>query len=120
MTYSISDVWQAIREWRFARRVTRRLLKTHAAVRREAPDLSGAALYNEVLRRTLSVDFPRAEEFLSEAEASVDEWTAQGTERLRFRELVHFVIMSEYQAAGHGGAIISFKKIVDRLVSPEL
>ena len=119
MTYGISDVWRAIREWGFARRVAKRLLRTHAEVRREKSDLSGTALYKEVLLRTPDVHPARVDELLSQAEASVDEWTAKGRERLRFRELVHFVIMAEYQAAGHAGAIISFKKIVDRLVPPD-
>jgi len=120
MTDGISDVWRAVREWSFARRVSKRLLRTHAEVRREKPDLLGTALYKEVLLRTSGVDAARADELLSEAEASVDKWTAKGRERLRFRELVHFVIMSEHQAAGHAGAIISFKKIVDRRVPPDL
>ena len=120
MTYGVTDVWRAIREWGFARRVTKRLLRTHAEARRERPDLSDAALYKEVLLRVSDVDPARADELLSQAEASVDEWTAKGRERLRFRELVHFVIMSEYQTAGDAGAIISFRKIVDRLVPPDL
>jgi len=110
----------AIKEKRFAKRVINRLLKSHAAVSAENPELSGEALYREVLLHTQQVDPSRADEILWQAEDSVDEWTTHATKGLGFRQVVHFCVASEYQAAGHVGTVVSFRDIVYALVPADL
>ena len=110
----------AIKEKRFAKRVIKNLLKSHAAVSTENPGLSDKALYKEVLLHTRQVDAPQADEILLQAEDSVDAWTARTSEGMRFRQVVHFFVMSQYLAAGHTGAIVSFREIVYSLIPADL
>ena len=110
----------AIKEKRFAKRVIKGFLKSHSQVRAENPGLSGRALYREVLLHSEQVDPPRADQILRQAEDSVDEWTAGANRELGFRQVVHFFILSEYQAAGHVGTVVSIRDIVYSLISADL
>jgi len=110
----------AIRERHFAKRSVRHLLKAHSTVSAARPDLSGRALYREVLLHTQQVDERRADTILREAEDSIDEWTAPGRKELRFREVVHYFVFSQYLATGHKGTIVSLRDIVDALVLANL
>jgi hypothetical protein len=110
----------AIREKRFSRRAVKRLLKSHSAVSARTPDLSGKALYREVLLHTQQVDPSHVDKILRQAEDSVDEWTAPGREELGFREVVHFFVVSQYVAAGHIGTVVSFREVVDLLIPADM
>jgi len=110
----------ATREKLFARRAIKRLLKSHSTVSAEKPGLSGEALYREVLLHARQADPAQVDEILRQAEDSVDEWTAPGRNALGFREVVHFVVMLQYKATGHEGAVVSFGKIVNSLIPEEL
>jgi hypothetical protein len=107
---------RAIKERRFAKRSVRRLLKAHSTVSAARPDLSRRALYREILLHTQQVDELRADTILREAEDSIDEWTAPGRKELRFREVVHYFVFSQYLATGRKGTIVSLRSIVDALV----
>lgn len=107
---------RVIKERHFAKRSVRQLLNAHSAVSAARPDLSGRALYREVLLRTERVDEMCVDTILREAEDSIDEWTAPGREELRFREVVHYFVFSQYLASGHQGTVISLRDIVDALV----
>ena len=106
----------AIREKRFAKRVVRQLLKSYSAVRARNPDLSGQPLYREVLLESGLVEPSQVDDVLWQAEDSIDEWTTHSSKELGFREVVHFVVLSRYQAAGNVGTVVSFKQIVYSLV----
>jgi hypothetical protein len=106
----------AFKEKRFAKRIVKRLLKSHATVSAGKPDLSGKALYREVLLHTRQVDPSRVDEVLREAEVRFDEWTIRDSEELGFRDVVHSFIMSQYVAAGHAGAVVSFRDIVCSMI----
>ena len=110
----------AFKEKRFAKRLVKRLLKSYSAVSVEKPELSGEVLYGKVLLHTQQVDPVRVDQILEQAEDSVDEWTARGRGELGFREVAHFFVMSQYQAAGHVGTVVSFKEIVDSLIPADL
>ena len=110
----------ALRERWLAHRVAKRLLRSHAAVARAEPRLSGRDLYRAVLDRSGLVEPSRVEETLALAEDSVDEWTAPRREGLGLRELAHFVIMALHRSRGHVGAVVSFAAIVEALIPPEL
>lgn len=110
----------AIKEKRFAKRLIKRLLESHAIVSAEKPGLSGEALYREVLLHTQLVDPSRVDQILWRAEDSVDEWTTHAREALGFRQVVHFVVMSQYRAAGHVGTVVSFRDIVYSLISADM
>ncbi|MDH3991154.1 MAG: hypothetical protein OEV34_18615 [Gammaproteobacteria bacterium] len=113
-------MFTAIREKIFARRIVRRFLRTHAEVSAARPDLSGKELYKEILLHTPQVEESRVNRILLHAENSVDEWTAPGRKGLRFRELVHYFVVSQYIAAGHRGTHISFREIVNALVPEDI
>jgi hypothetical protein len=111
---------EPLRERLFASRIVKRLLKSHAAVRATRPELSGAALYREVLLHSGAVEPSQVNRWLADAEDSVDEWTAPGRQRLGLREVAHFLVMSRYHAKGKPGARISFGAIVNALVPEDL
>ncbi|RLA25993.1 MAG: hypothetical protein DRQ63_08965 [Gammaproteobacteria bacterium] len=60
------------------------------------------------------------DEILRQAEDSIDEWTTHSEKGLGFRQVVHFIVLSQYHAAGNLGAVVSFKKIVYSMVSSDL
>ncbi len=110
----------AYRETRFAKRVVRKLLKSHSAVSPKNTDLSGVSLYREALLHSKLVDPSQVDTVLWQAEDSIDLWTTHSGTRLGFREVVHFVVSSQYHAAGNLGSMVSFKNIVYSMVSEDL
>ena len=110
----------AMRETRFAKRVVRQLLKSHSVILAKNPSLSGEPLYRAVLIHTDLVDSSRVDEIFRQAEDSIDEWTTHSKEGLGFREVAHFVALSQYRAAGNVGTVVSFKKIVYSLIPADL
>jgi hypothetical protein len=110
----------AIKQRRFAKRIVRKLLKSHSTISTKNPDLSGEPLYREVLLQSSLVDSSLVDEILWQAEDSVDEWTTHSEKALGFRQVAHFVVLSLYRAEGNLGAVVSFKKIVYSGISPEL
>ena len=115
-----SRIFLAVKERQFAKRLVKRLLKSHSAVSAEKPGLSRKAHYREVLLHTKQVDPSCVDQILQQAEDSVDEWTAPARDGLRFRELVHFFVVSQYLASGNVGTVVSFRKIVDALIPADL
>lgn len=113
-------MFAAIKETRFAKRVIESLLKSHSAVTAENPGLSGEALYREILLHAQMVDPSRVDRMLWEAEDSVDEWTTHGDGGLGFRQVAHFVVISQFLAAGHKGTVVSIKNIVYTMIPAEL
>lgn len=110
----------AFREKRFARRIIRRLLKSHSTIRAENPGLSGEALYREVLLHARLVDPSSVDQTLWQAEDSVDGWTTHASNVLGLRQVAHFVVISKFRAAGHIGTVVSIKDIVYALIPPDL
>lgn len=110
----------AIKERRFAKRVTKCLLESYSVVSAEKPDLSDRALYREVLLHTQKVDPQHVDQILKQAEDSVDEWTAGDRDGLGFREVVHYFVMLQHLAAGHKGTVISLGDIVNSLIPADL
>ena len=110
----------AIRETRFAKRVVRQLLKSYSAVSAKNASLSGEPLYREVLLHTDLVDPSLVDEVLWQAEDSIDEWTTNSSKRLGFRQVAHFVVYSQYLAAGNVGTVVSFKEIVYSLIPADM
>jgi hypothetical protein len=110
----------AIRETRFAKRVVRQLLKSYSAVSANNASLSGEPLYREVLLHTDLVDPSLVDEVLWQAEDSIDEWTTNSSKGLGFRQVAHFVVYSQYLAAGNVGTVVSFKEIVYSLIPADM
>ncbi len=110
----------AFKEKRFAKRVIRRLLQRYSAVSAENPDLSGRALYREILLRTQQIDPLLVDQMLQQAEDSIDRWTASGRDGLGFREVAHYFTLSLYQSTGRKGTVVSFGQIVNSLIPENL
>jgi hypothetical protein len=115
-----AHMFHAMKEKRFAKRIAKRLLKSHSAVRAGNSDLTGMALYREVLVHSKQMGSPDVEQFLQQAADSVDLWTTSATQELGFRQIVHFLVMSKYKSAGHVGAVVSFREIVYSLIPSDL
>jgi hypothetical protein len=110
----------AIRERLFARRMIKRLLAAYTTVAAAKPELGGQALYREVLLHSREIEPSRVDEIIDLAEDSIDEWTAPGRDGLGFREVVHFLVLTEYQRAGNVGTIVPFGEIVNDLIPENL
>jgi hypothetical protein len=113
-------MFEVARETRFAKRVVRCLLKSHRAISAGNPDLAGSALYKEILLHSKLVPADDIDKVLSQSEDSADAWTSEAKDRLHFRQVVHFLVMSLHQAAGSEGAVVSFREIVYSLVPRDL
>jgi hypothetical protein len=103
---------QALKEKRFAKRIIKRHLRAHRAVSSENPQLSGSELYKEILLHIDKPELSEVHKILRQAEDSVDVWTTGAVTGLGFRQVVHFIVMSQYEAEGHSGSIVSFREIV--------
>ena len=110
----------AIKEKQFSRRAVKRLLKSHSALLARKPDLSGKALYREVLLHNQQINPSYVDQILRQAEESVDERTAPGREGLGFREVAYFFVVSQYVAAGHVGTVVSLREVVDLLIRADM
>ena len=113
-------MFEAARETRFAKRVVKRLLKSHSAISAGNPDLAGNALYKEILLHSKLVPADDIDNVLSQSEDSADAWTSEAKDRLHFRQVVHFLVMSLHEAAGSEGAVVSFREIVYSRVPEDL
>ena len=118
--YFGTPMFQAIKERRFAKRLIRQLLQSYRSVTDSDRSLYGNALYRKVLLHSEKVNETEVDEILKLAETSVDDWTAGAADSYDFRQVVHFVVMSKYEQAGHIGAVISFKDVVYSLVPESL
>lgn len=112
-------MFAAIREKRSAKRLIRRLLKSHAAIIAKDPGLTGDALYRQVLIHSQIVAPSHVDQLLWEAEDSVDEWTTHGQEGLGLRQVAHYVVLSQ-RAAGHEGTVASIRSIVYSLIPADM
>ena len=113
-------MFRAWRERRFARNTARRLLALHAATRARHPGLGGKALYREILLHSPGIDPAQVDQILLQAEHSFDEWSERDSESLSFRQVVTFIVMSQYLESGRQGAVVSFKDVVFAVVPQEL
>lgn len=114
------NVFEAIKERRFAKSVIKRLLKSHAAIRASHPDLTGEALYREILLHSQLIDPADVNTILWEAEDSLDDWTASGAVAIDLRHVAHFIVMSRYMAENHSGTVTSLREIVYSLIPADL
>ena len=110
----------ASKEIHFAQHLVRHLLKSYSVVSEKNLNLSGKALYREVLLHSGRVDSSRVDLFLQQAENNSDLWTTGILKELGFRQVVHFLIISLYLSDGHLGTIVSFKKIIYSLIPSDL
>jgi hypothetical protein len=113
-------MFTVIKQKRSAKRLIKHLMKLHSAVSAEQEDLSGTALYREILLRTQQLDGPGADEMLWQAEDSVDEWTDRSGHGLNFRQVVHFYVTAQQHEGSQPGIDFSLRKMVDALVPANL
>jgi|SRR5882757_1791922 len=89
------------RERRFARHVSREMLKLYRIVSASHPDLRGRDLYRKIVIARTRADPDSAETLLDQAEESFAAWPAQ--RKLIFCDVVHYVAVSEFLAS-HGNS----------------
>jgi hypothetical protein len=108
-------------EKRFARRLAKQQLASLHAVRSAHPDLQGTELYQPVLMRGLGYDAGRAATVVDTAERSISWWPHD--RELRFRDVVHYVAVSEFaqrSAREHPGTTVTFRDIIDRIIPADV
>ena len=89
------------RERRFARQVSRELLKLYGIVAASHPKLRGRDLYRKIVIARTRSDEASAEALLDQAEESFAAWPTRRD--LKFVDVVHFVAVSEFLAS-HGNS----------------
>jgi len=81
-------------ERRFARQASAELLELYQQQRREHPEMSGRALYQEIVAQRLGPQASRANELVRRAEESFTDWPRDRD--LKFRHVVHYLVFYEY------------------------
>jgi hypothetical protein len=89
------------RERRFARRVSRDLLKLYRIISASQPGLRGPDLYRKVVMAYTRADAASADTVINQAEESFAAWPVQ--RELKFCDVVHFIAVSEFLAS-HGNS----------------
>ncbi len=95
----LRDIWSTIAETWYAWHVSRRMLKLYQQVRTEC-DLTGTSLYEQVIMRWSQIDIRATAAILRHAEESFCTWPA--SHDLRFRNVVHYVVVYEYLQSRKG------------------
>lgn len=98
---------------RWAARCCHEMLALHAKVCAEHPGLSGLALYRLIVAARLGVMSPSADTVLLHAEQSYSIWPVN--RELRFRELVHYLAVTEF--TGKHGALPWLSADTTRIVN---
>jgi hypothetical protein len=86
-------LWIVAEKW-FAWRTSHEMLGWYQRVRGEDPELTGRALYHQVIVRRLGLEVEAARGILQRAYQSFCEWPLARTRR--FRDVVHYVVVDEY------------------------
>jgi hypothetical protein len=69
-------------------------LELYKQQHREHPEMSGRALYQEIVAQRLSPQAVSANELVRRAEESFTDWPRD--RELRFRDVVHYLVFYEY------------------------
>jgi hypothetical protein len=78
----------------YARRASLKVLETYRKVHAGRPDLSGKALYGEVIVSDAAMDARTAQALIRSAEQSFTEWPV--ARNLRFQDVVHYLVYDAY------------------------
>ena len=110
----------AWREKRFAARTCKELLKLHRIVSSRDPHLTGGALYRQIVAARQGGDLAAADAAQAAAEQSFAAWPAE--RRLKFGDVVHFLVVTEFLASHAGSRWIhaDLKRIVAARIPHDL
>jgi YHS domain-containing protein len=108
--------WLSRREHRFAAECSRQMLVLHAEVHARHPNLAGTALYRRIVAARLPGNEPTANAVLQLAQQSFAIWPVE--RELNFRDLVHYLAVTQYLAEHPGSRWIraDVKRVVESLV----
>ena len=96
------------------------LVESCAALKSSRPELSREALYKETLLQDPRADDREVDRLLLDAKRSVDAWTNPEEREFGFRELVHFILLSQSVNEGRSGTLVSLDSIVRSMVPEDL
>ena len=85
-------------ERRFARQASAELLELYEQQRRAHPEISGRALYQEIVAQRLGPQAVRANELVRRAEESFTDWPRD--RELKFSHVVHYLVFYGIHASG--------------------
>ncbi len=117
---SFRDVFSPMREKREAYRLSDDLLQLHRDMSAMNPQLSGRALYREVVLAYTGVSGPQADAFLDKAEESFASWPV--TRPLSFADVVHYLVVSDLLALSATSPWLraSVGRIISKRIPPNL
>jgi len=103
-------------ERRFARQASAELLELYKQQRRQHPNMSGRALYEEIVAQRLGPQAVRANELVRRAEESFTDWPADRD--LKFRHVVHYLVFYEYTLLdpARGGTMTNMGAVVAQVI----
>jgi hypothetical protein len=112
-------VWIVAEKW-YAWRMSREMLGWYQRVRAEQPQLTGRPLYQQVIVSRSGLDDEAARGVLRRAHQRFCEWPFE--RQLRFRDVVHYVVIDEYLRAhlSNLGTHADIGKVVARLIPLDL
>ena len=108
---------RAVAEKWYAWRTSHEMLRWYQRVSGEEPQLTGQSLYEEVIVRRSRLDVETARGVLQRARQSFCEWP--GPRKLRFRDVVHYVVKDEYKRAHSSdlsGTYIDMRRVVASII----
>lgn len=111
--------WIVAEKW-YAWRTTHEMLGWYQRVRGEVPQLTGRALYQQIIVRRSGLDDEAARGVLRRAYQRFCEWPFE--RKLRFRDVVHYVVIDEYLRShlANLGTHTDMGKVVVRLIPHNL
>ena len=117
---AIASGFLAWRESRFAARVCREMLRLHAQAAADHPELLGPSLYRRIVATRHDGNTVLADGILDRASRSFADWPA--SRALRFRDVVHYLVVVEFIASRHEARWIhvDLKRLVNKNIPVEL
>jgi len=106
-------------ERRYARRASVKALETYHQVHARHPELSGKALYGEVIVSE-GLDADAAHALIRSAEQSFTEWPIERD--LRFQDVVHYMVYEAYmrEYRSRHWTLADIGQVVSSVIPPEL
>ena len=120
LSRELSDAMLLVGEFWHTWRTSRQMLATYRWIRGSQPDLTGRALYAEVLSRRRRVEPAAVADMLRGAKESFCSWPR--VRELRFRDVVHYVVLTDYLRLHPGriGMRANIRPILALVIAPNL
>ena len=105
--------------WRFRRQI-KNLVASAIDIASAHPELSGKPLYRAALIAASALDPLEANQIIERAESSLDPWTNPEGGELKFRDVVHYFVLTQHLTQRGQGVRIALGRLSCSLVPSDL